>query len=203
MPNSDPEPTESPRQNELLPENEIAVDMRKPLLGGVLAVFISLAGAWMVGRLHGAEGLLLLQAMLPTTRFLCSSVMTATATILALMLTLLGLSTSAASQIHPSHYKRVQQIALLDMIAFVGATLFLLALNIPVEESDSLTTDWYNYAYYSVLVYSSVLGGVLISIVLMLYAAIRDMISVVALQREDHPLYQGAPESSGGEVNAS
>lgn len=172
-------------------EPDIAVDLRKALLGGGLAVLIAIAGSTVVGNLYGAEGLLLLEAMLPTTRFLCSAMMTATATILALMLTILSLSSSSSNQIHASHYKRIQQIALLDMLAFVGATFLLLVLNIPLEESDSLSTEWYNVSYYVILVYSSVLGGVLISIVMMLHAAIRDMISVVGLQNEEHPLYQG------------
>lgn len=169
---------------------DVAVDLRKALLGGVLAVLIAIAGSTVVGTLYGAEGRLLLEAMLPTTRFLCSAMMTATATILALMLTILSLSSNSSNQIHAAHYKRVQQIALLDMIAFVGATLLLLVLNIPLEESDSISSGWYNTSYYVVLIYSSVLGGMLISIVMMLYAAIRDMISVVGLQNEDHPLYE-------------
>lgn len=172
-------------------EPDIAVDLRKALLGGALAVLIAIAGSTVVGNLYGAEGRFLLEAMLPTTRFLCSAMMTATATILALMLTILSLSSSSSNQIHSSHYKRIQQIALLDMLAFVGATFLLLVLNIPLEESDSISTEWYNTSYYVILIYSSVLGGMLISIVMMLHAAIRDMISVVGLQNEEHPLYQG------------
>lgn len=168
----------------------IAVDLRKALFGGAFAMIIAVVGSTVVGNLYGAEGRLLLEAMLPTTRFLCSAMMTATATILALMLTILSLSSNSSNQIHSAHYRRVQQIALLDMIAFVGATFLLLVLNIPLEESDSISTEWYSTSYYVVLIYSSVLGGMLISIVMMLYAAIRDMISVVGLQDEDHPLYQ-------------
>jgi hypothetical protein len=169
---------------------DIKVDLRKALLGGALAALVSIAGSWAVGQLHGAEGLVLLEAMLPTTRFLCSAVMTATATILALMLTLLGLSTNASDQIHPAHFKRVKQIALIDTVAFAAATLFLLILNIPLEETENLTTGWYNAAYYGVLVFSSLLGGLLITAVLMLYDAVRDMIHILGLRSEEHPLVQ-------------
>lgn len=193
--NTTDETAEGEREEEWLSEinpEDIAVDLRKALLGGAFAVLVAVVGSTVVGNLYGAEGRLLLEAMLPTTRFLCSAMMTATATILALMLTILSLSSSSSNQIHSSHYKRVQQIALLDMVAFVGATLLLLVLNIPLEESDSISTRWYSVTYYVVLTYSSVLGGMLISIVMMLHAAIRDMISVVGLQNEDHPLYQEA-----------
>lgn len=180
-------------------EEDLQVDLRKALFGGALAVLVTSAGTLMVGRLHGADGLLLLEAMLPTTRFLCSSMMTATATILALMLTLLSLSTNASNSVHRAHYKRVRQIALLDMAAFIGATLFLLVLNVPLEESDSVSIHWYDTAYYVVLAVSSLLGGMLISIILMLYAAIRDMISIFGLGEESHPMYQAESESEEGQ----
>jgi hypothetical protein len=171
-------------------EVDVKVDLRKALLGGALAALVSISGSWFVGRLHGAEGLVLLEAMLPTTRFLCSAVMTATATILALMLTLLGLSADVSNKIHPSHFERVRQIALIDTVAFAAATLFLLILNIPLEESDNLSTEWYDTIYYSVLTFSSLLGGLLISAVLMLYDAVRDMIYILGLRKKEHPLFQ-------------
>ena len=186
------ETTEEEHEEEWLSKinPDIVVDLRKAFLGGLLAAVVAMGGSSVVGSLYGAEGRLLLEAMLPTTRFLCSAMMTATATILALMLTILSLSSNSSNRLHSFHYKRVHQIAILDMVAFVGATLLLLFLNIPLEESDSISTEWYSTTYYVVLIYSSVLGGMLISIVMMLHAAIRDMISVVGLQDEEHPLYQ-------------
>lgn len=174
---------------------DIKVDLRKALLGGALAALVAIAGSWAVGQLHGAKGLVLLEAMLPTTRFLCSAVMTATATILALMLTLLGLSTDVSNQIHSAHYERVRQIALIDTVTFAAATLFLLILNIPLEETENLASGWYDTAYYTVLVVSSLLGGMLISVVLMLYDAVRDLIYVLGLNKEDHPIVEGESTS--------
>lgn len=169
---------------------EVQVDLRKAVLGGALAAMVSIVGSWAVGRVHGSEGLVLLETIIPTTRFLCSSVMTASATMLALMLTLLGLSTGASERFHPAHYKRVRQIALVDAIAFVAATVFLLLLGIPLEESDNLKVSWYSTAYYIVLVASSLLGGLLITAVLMLYDALRDIIRVFGLKGEDDPILE-------------
>jgi|GEM_PF-1417774 len=169
---------------------DVQVDLRKALLGGALAAAVSVAGAWAVGRVSGAEGLVLLEAMLPTTRFLCSAVMTASATMLALMLTLIGLSANSSSRFHPSHYERIRQIALVDAIAFVAGTVFLLVLNIPLEESDKFSATWYSTAYYVVLIGSSLLGGLLITAVLMLYDTVRDIIQIFGLKDDDHPLLQ-------------
>lgn len=187
---------ENSKRSDVLPniELDVRVDLRKAVFGGVLGMLVSFFGAWAVGRVHGAEGIVLLEAMLPTTRFLCSAVMTASATILALMLTLLGLSTEASKSIQPGHYKRVWQIALIDTIGFVAATLLLLLLNVPVEESESIASPWFARFYYAILVFSSLLGGLLIAVVLMLYDAVRDMIQAVGLEREDHPILETEEE---------
>lgn len=204
---SQKQPQEAPSQGDASPKDvshaprwspdEVKVDLRKAILGGVIAALVSAVGSWAVGNVHGSEGLVLLEAMLPTTRFLCSSVMTASATVLALMLTLLSLSTGSSNRFDASHYQRVRQIALIDAIAFVAATVFLLVLNIPLEESDNIATAWYSTAYYVVLGASSLLGGLLVAAILMLYDAVRDMIQVVGIKGQDHPLVkaESAPES--------
>lgn len=166
---------------------DVEVDLRKALVGGVLAALVALAGSVSVGRLSGAEGLVLLESMIPTIRFLCSSVMTASATILALMLTLLGLSHRTRTRMKTSHYRRVKQIALVDTATFVLATILLLSLNIPLQQ-EGIPGTWFNTIYYIVIALSSLLGGCLITVMLMLYGAVRDMIYVVGLGVVEHPI---------------
>jgi hypothetical protein len=111
-------------------ERLFSEDWRWTLTGGAIALVVTFGGAWAVGETSGAEARALLNGMLPTTRFLCSGVMTASATTLALMLTLLSLSANTSSKLKQDHYERVRQIALLDAIAFIAATCVLLCLNI-------------------------------------------------------------------------
>ncbi len=157
---------------------------KRILLGGVLTGIVALIGGYAVGQISGYEARVLLEATLPTTRFLCSAVMTATASILALMLTLLGLSSGSNVTLKPAHYIRVRRIAFLDLIAFIIATLFLLLLSVPVSESDTVPPSWFTAVYYAVLGISSALGGLLISTVLMLYDTVKDVIQVVGLHKE-------------------
>ena len=154
-------------------------DRRWTLTGGFLAVGVTAFGAWATGRASGFEAQALLMGMLPTTRFLCSGVMTASATTLALMLTLLSVSANAGSTLKKTHYERVQHIALLSAIAFSLATAVLLLLNIPVEHADNVTTGWYKVLYYGFLSASAVVGGLLVVIVLMLYNTVRYMAAVI------------------------
>lgn len=160
-------------------ERLFSEDWRWTLTGGAIALVVTFGGAWAVGETSGAEARALLSGMLPTTRFLCSGVMTAAATTLALMLTLLSLSANANSKLKRDHYERVRQIALLDAVAFIAATFVLLCLNIPVELADNVAASWYDVLYYAFLGASAILGGLLVVIVLMLYNTVKYMILVV------------------------
>jgi hypothetical protein len=67
-------------------------DKWRPLIGGAITATVSLGVTLALGARGDAEALRLVESMVPTLRFLASSLITACATILALMLTVLGLS---------------------------------------------------------------------------------------------------------------
>ena len=148
----------------------------KPVVGGVLSALVAGAGTIFLGTISGVEALVLVEAILPSTRFLCSSIMTASATILALLLTGLGLAEGVDVQLKPTTYKQMRQLALIDSIALIGSVLVLLIiLNVPLEKTETVPAWWYTGIYYTIISSSAVLGGLLIAIVLMLYDTIKGM----------------------------
>ncbi|MEQ9619680.1 MAG: hypothetical protein RIG61_10970 [Deltaproteobacteria bacterium] len=166
-------------------------DLTNAIIGGVIVVIIGITGILLVGHASRWEALKLLEALLPTTRFLSSAVMTATATILALMLTLLSLSTSSDSKLKADHYKRIMQIAFLDTAGLIVSTVFLILHCVPLEKTDQVPSSWFTYIYYTVLITSAFLGGLLVTVVLMLYNALRDMVDVIGLGKTDHFMIDG------------
>lgn len=161
-----------------------------PLFAGGLTAVLGVAGMWAVGRVSSAEAATLLESMFPTTRFLCSSIMTASATILALMLTLLGITQNTDSKLKPAFYRRVRLIAFLDSLTFASATLLLMLHSIPIQESDNVPTSWYRIMYYVLMAASSAVSGLLAVIVMSLYDTIRDMIHVVGAYKESSLLVE-------------
>ncbi len=145
--------------------------------------------------LAGNVARILLDALVPTTRFLCASVMTATATVLALMLTLLSLSMNAEVKLKDVVYHRLKQIAFYDMLILVAATFFLVVHCVPVREGKNVPYWWYPFVYYAVLVAAALLAGGLVTVVVMLYAALRDMIHAFHLDGADHLVKQDAGET--------
>lgn len=149
---------------------------------GVGAAVLMGLGTFAVGNVGSNEARLLLEAMMPTSRFLASSVMTASATILALMLTLLGMTVKADVTLQTTFYHRIRQIAFYDMLLLVGAISFLVLHCIPITKSDELPEWWYPAVYYSLLAVSAVIGGAMVSVVAMLYATLRDLIQIMGIE---------------------
>ncbi|HMB91840.1 MAG TPA: hypothetical protein VKP65_13390, partial [Rhodothermales bacterium] len=156
------------------------VDFKIAVVGGIIAVLFSLVGAFGVGSVSGAQAMILLEAMFPTTRFLCSAVMTASATILALMLTVLSLSQSFEKPLKPVHYRRIKQVALVTTIAFIASSITLLLHTIPLEQTESVPSTWYDVIYYVLLGTTAMLGGFMTTIILMLYRTVSQLIHVVS-----------------------
>jgi hypothetical protein len=168
------------QQTENNQQEPFVVDFKIAIVGGITALLISVAGAIAVGSISGAEAIGLLGAMFPTTRFLCSAVMTASATILALMLTVLSLSQSFEKPLESIHYHRIQQVALVVTITFIASSITLLLHCIPLEESDSVPSSWYDVIYYVLLITTAMLGGFITTIILMLYRTVTQLIQVVS-----------------------
>ncbi len=169
---------------------DVKVDVKRAVIGGSLAFVVTLAGAWTVGQASGAEARALLEASLSTARTFCGDVTLALGNILALMLTLLGLSAATDIDLRWSHYLRIKQIAWITTVALIAAVLIYLLLNVPLEQSEEAAQNtspsaWFSALYYATLALSSLLGGALIAVALMLYHTVRDLIYVLGPKKTD------------------
>lgn len=76
-----------------------------------------------------------------------------------------------------------------DAVTLIAAVLIYLVLNFPLADADAAQqagyTRWYAGVYYVVLALVSLLGGALISVVLMLYNAVRDVIQALGPDRDE------------------
>jgi hypothetical protein len=168
---------------------------RRALYGGIISSIIMGLGAYFVGNISGYEAKVLIKSSLPGINTLCNTIALASATILALLLTLLSVSSSTKSKLTEEHYAHVLLIAKIDTTVFILAIIFFQLLNIPITEADNVPSTWYTTIYYVSLALSSLLSGGLISVVLMLFNAISSIIKIVGLEIKDHPLiYQDDEE---------
>lgn len=174
------------------------VDLRQALIGGAIAAVVAALGVGTTGVASGAEARALLQGVLPTIRFLSSTVITASATILALMLTILNLSQGLDRPLRAEHYQRVRQVSLLASITIIAGTILLLFLSIPIGESEVLA-GWYRPIYYAIVVTSSLVGGSQVAVVLMLLRSVDGLISIATGEDShlvDEDTVEEAPEGA-------
>jgi hypothetical protein len=159
---------------------------KRSVYGGLVATLFTGLGVFVVGNLSGYEAKQLISSSLPGINMLCNTIVLASATILALLLTLLGISSGTKSKLKNAHYKQVLNIAKLDTILFVGALILFQMFNIPITEADNVPTSWYDAIYWTTLVFSSLLSGIMITVVLMLYTTVVNIIHIVGLGEEHY-----------------
>ncbi len=161
---------------------------KRALAGGIIAAIITGTGAFLLGNISGYEAKDLIQTSLPGINTLCNTIVLASATILALLLTLLSISSGTESRLKEVHYIQVLRIAKIDTTVFIVALITFQILNIPLTEADNVPSSWFTTIYYVTLGLSSLLSGALISVVLMLYNAVVNIIKIVGLRQSDNPL---------------
>ncbi len=155
-------------------------------------------GTYLLGNVSDAEAIDNLQEIRPTLRFTASGTLTATATILALMLTLLSFSENADRKLRGYHYDRIWWIARFSAAIFIAALLLLMVLNVPINNAEETFAGQYNLVYYGLLAYAALIGGFMITIILLLYQAARDIIVIAHPDRTASGLY--VDENNGEDV---
>lgn len=153
------------------------VDLRFALAGGAIAAIGLFSGVAVVGQVSPYEGLVLLQSVQPSVLFFASSVMAAGATVMALMLTLLGFTYNTDINFRGLHYRRIRQISLLASIAIVLSVVTLMFMGLPVDEADGLRL-YYHVVYYALTAMAALLGGLMIAVVMMLQRTITGLVNI-------------------------
>lgn len=175
-----------PSPSEHKGEHTLFFGSKKALFGGVLAGSIALGGQWIVGQVYsGYEARQLLEAVASSSLYLGGSVVTASATIIALMLTMISLSKQTDNEFDSIFFKRVQHIGRLSAIALISGILLLLFLSIPLQESDQVPSYYFKPIYYVLIIFVAGLSGLMVSIILMLLNAINSLIDIVKPSYEE------------------
>lgn len=164
--------------------------VKRAIIGGIVSTIFMAAGTIIFGEVTDYEAKVLLRSSLSGINMICNTVILGSSTILALMLTLLSLSRAAESSLTNTHYKNVLLIAKADTILIIVAVIAFLLLNLPITETEDVSSSWYRIIYYVSLGMASILGGGFIAVVTMLYGTIANVILIVGLGVTDHPLVE-------------
>lgn len=157
---------------------------KRAIYGGVIAsVFTGLA-YFLIGSISGYEAKQLMSTSLSGINMLCNTIILGSTTILALLLTLLGINSGLDVKFNKAFYDQVSDIAKFDTILLIGALILFQLFNIPITKTDTLPTSWFETIYWSSLIISSLLSGMMIIVILMLHATVINMIKIIGLNRD-------------------
>lgn len=152
-------------------------ELRGSLIGGIIAAVALFAMTVAVGWVQSFEALSLIQSVLPTARFLATAVITAATTVLALMLTLIGLSLNSDFSFHPRLYQRARYITNLSVLSLAMGVGLLLAVSVPISEVEELRR-YYAVLYYILVAAIAIVGGMIVSVGLLIGATLRGLTEI-------------------------
>lgn len=151
------------------------MEFRGAAVGGLVTasfLFVVIIG---VGRIHSFQARGLIEAVLPTARFLGSTVIGAAVTVLALLLTLIGLSLDTEQRFSARLYDRAISITRMAVVCIIMGVGVLLAVSVPIVEVDDIS-GLYAALYYALSAAIAVLGGLVTAMGLMIGATLRGLI---------------------------
>jgi len=154
------------------------------ITGGAVTACFSGAGALLIGNLSGYEAKQLLSSSLSGFNMLCNTAILASSTILALLLTLISVSASVDSEFRKSHYEGLLSIAKLDTILFILTLIIFQFFKLPIMETDQVPSHWFIAIYWGVLICSSLISGLMVAVILMLYKTVSNIIGFVGFGEE-------------------
>lgn len=158
---------------------------RKLIIVSGAAGLFTLLALWLTGTTSDAKAIRLIQSASPSIRFFAASTMTASSTVLALMVTVLGISRSIEATFDAVHYQRLHELGIVQVVTFLGALLLLSFVTLPVEAANNVEANWYSWIYYGLITYVSLLTGVIAAMVWMLYELLADLIGVATGSNSD------------------
>ncbi len=160
---------------------KLKVYVKRIILAGFIALIILAAGAYAIGDLSGYEAKELFKKSISGINMLSNTIILASTTILALLLTVLGISNDLNNKLNDDYYKNILLVAKFDTVVLISAILSFILLNLPIAEGDNVPERWYSIIYYITLGITSILGASLTVVVLMLYNTVVNMIKSIGL----------------------
>lgn len=133
-----------------------------------------------IGQIYSSgEAVVLLEALSRSGLYLGSASATASATTLALMLTLIGMVRRADPEFGEETYHNIERIAKLATAGLMASLMLLLVLVFPVGEFDDIPVNWYPLLYDGVFAATVIVVALLAATVTMLYRTIRRVIRTI------------------------
>lgn len=165
-----------------IPESTIAAST----IGIVTAIIAILVYFGMNAIFSHLQPYQLIRAMQGTTNTFCFAGITASSTILPLMLTIFSYAMNKTEQFETRFYQRIKHIGGLCVGAFMAGLFTLMILSAPLGNMPEIDPTWHRLVYYLVILGIATMSGFLVTILVLLYTTISTIIHKLAPELEDN-----------------
>ncbi|RIV87523.1 hypothetical protein [Aurantiacibacter zhengii] len=146
----------------------------------VVLCLIGFGARQAIGTIYSsAEATLLIEALSRAGLYLGSAIVTASATTLALMLTMIGMMRRMDSDFGDTTYRGVELIARLSTVSLMLGLVVLLAFTLPVGEFQELPAAWFDNLYNVLFAACVIMVGLIAATVTVLYRTLRQIIATI------------------------
>lgn len=140
---------------------------------GAAIVLLASTQPLLIGRIYrDVEAVELLKGLQSSSLYFGSAVAGSSATVLALMLTLLSMTNKLDVEFDRSIYGGIKLIGLISTVTFIGSVILLLGLSLPIGEFDNIPNHWFTILYYTFSIAYILLFGLVIVGILVLFDTI-------------------------------
>ena len=153
---------------------------RWPLMTFLAACLCGYGARSAIGRVYSAaEAVDLLNALSRAGLYLGSAIATASATIIALMLTLVGMIRRMDEDFDHSAYRDVAMVGRLSATTLLVSLFLLMAFALPIGEFDELPPAWFKNVYDGLFAGTVLMVGLSAATVVLIYTTlVRVMIKI-------------------------
>ncbi|MEL6160292.1 MAG: hypothetical protein AAFQ40_00765 [Cyanobacteria bacterium J06623_5] len=146
-------------------------------LGLSLTLLVAIVQPTLIGQIYSeAQAINLLKGLQSSSLYFGSAIATASATVLALMLTLLSMTNRLEAQFERSVYDGIRLVGFISTVTFITSVILLLCLSLPVGEFEQLPPGWFKGLYYILSTLNGFLSSLMIVGVLILFDTIKTLI---------------------------
>ncbi|BDI60709.1 hypothetical protein [Qipengyuania nanhaisediminis] len=157
--------------------------MRKyiwPTLTFVAICLIGWGARTAIGTVYGAaEAEVLLEALSRAGLYLGSAIATASSTILALMLTLIGMIRRMDAEFDAEVYRSINLIGKLATASLMMSLIVLLAFVLPIGEFEEMPSRWYSVLYDVLFAGSVLMVALIAATVVVIYRTLQQVMAEI------------------------
>ncbi|WP_343344171.1 hypothetical protein WJT74_09615 [Sphingomicrobium sp. XHP0239] len=141
---------------------------------------LGLLARWAIGRVYySGEAIQLMESLTSSGLYLGSASATASATIIALMLTLTGMIRRVDADFDQNVWVSVDKVSQLAIVALLASLTLLLVLVFPIGEFEKLPAGWFMILYDILFGLTVLVIALLSATAVMLYSTLRCVIRAI------------------------